>query len=169
MKPVAAIVEPAAVDIDQVVAAVNALDPEARERVLRAAGLDPGPRSWTSTGRRLGVPQELYGDYVVAAWPSRVVRSHRVYFIQAGEPDADGRALVKIGFTTDVEQRVKQLQTASPLSLKLLEVTIGTQAVEAFLHRVLRRHRIRGEWFRIHADDISYALGRMWEEGLSWR
>ncbi len=168
MKPIPAIVEKAPPTVEHVLAAIDALDPEARERVLRAAGIDPGPRSWTTTGRKLGIPQQLYGDYVVAAWPAEVVRSHRVYFIQGGEPDADERALVKIGFTTDVDQRLRQLQTASPLPLKLIEITIGTQAIEAFLHRVLHRHHVRGEWFRLHPDDISYALSRVWEEGLSW-
>lgn len=167
MKSIPAIVEKD-FDIEQVVAALSALDPEARERVLRAAGIDPGPRSWTTTGRKLGVPQEHYGGHVVAAWPAEVVRSHRVYFIQAGDAEPWARALVKIGFTTYIEQRLSQLQTASPLPLKLLDVTIGTHAIEAFFHRLLRRHWVRGEWFRLHPDDVSYALGCLWEEGLSW-
>jgi len=122
----------------------------------------------TATGRALGIKQQLYGDYVVAAWPDEVVRHHRVYFVQAGEADAKGFAPVKIGFTTDVEQRLRQLQTASPVLLTVLERVIGTPTIEAFFHRELRHRHIRGEWFRLQPDDISHALACLWEEGLSW-
>ena len=123
----------------------------------------------TPTGRQLGIPQELGPDgCVLAAWPAEVVRGHRVYFVRAGDPDAAGFAPVKIGFTTDVAQRVRQLQTGSAAPLRVLEQVIGTPAIETFFHRVLRRRHIRGEWFRLHPDDISHALACLWEAGLSW-
>jgi hypothetical protein len=154
---------------DELIGALAAMKPWDRHRVLKRAGMDPGSRTWTATGRRLGVPQELYGDYVVAAWPAEVVRHHRVYFIQAGESDADGSALVKIGFTTDVASRMRQLQTASPMRLKVLDQVIGTHAIEAYFHRLLRARHVQGEWFKLNSDSISYALGCLWEDGLSWQ
>lgn len=155
--------------VDELIGALAAMKPWDRHDVLKRAGMDPGPRTWTSTGRRLGVTQELYGDYVVAAWPAEVVRHHRVYFIQAGDSDTEGNALVKIGFTTDVAKRMRQLQTASPMRLKVLEQVIGTHAIEAYFHRLLRDRHVQGEWFKLHPDCISYALGCLWEDGLSWR
>jgi hypothetical protein len=154
----------------QLISAIAALDPEARARVERVldAQLEPGPRDWTSTGRELGIDQAADPDgYIHAVWPKEVWRNHRVYFIQAGEPDEKGFATVKIGFSTDVDKRLRQLQTASASPLKLLECAIGTQAIEGFIHRVLRHRHLRGEWFRIHPDDISYALACMMEEGIS--
>lgn len=96
-------------------------------------------------------------------YPSEVVRHHRVYFIRAGE-----NGPVKIGFSTDIAQRVRDLQTASPHELKVEAVVIGTQAVEAWFHRLLRKWHIRGEWFALSDDLISYALGCMVDEGLVW-
>jgi hypothetical protein len=126
-------------------------------------------RDWTTTGVRLGVPQRLDGEgCILAAWPPEVVKYHRVYFVQAGDPDDRGLALVKIGFTTDIEQRIRQLQTASPHPLKVLAKVIGTPKIESFFHAVLRSSHVRGEWFRLHPDDIHHALIRLWEEGLAW-
>lgn len=163
------IIEAADPIVEHIIAALAALDPEARERVLLAAGIDPGPRSWTRTGRDLGIAQEVDADgYIRATYPREVWRTHRVYFIQAGEPDDKGLALVKIGFSTDVERRLRELQTASAQPLKLLNCTIGTQAIERFIHGVLKDRHVRGEWFRIYDDDISLALACMVEEGISW-
>lgn len=51
---------------------------------------------------------------------------------------------------------------------ELVGLVIGTQVIEAFFHRMLRRSRIRGEWYRLSDDDVAYAHSRLWEEGLSW-
>ncbi len=134
---------------------------------IKAAGLDPGPRTWTRTGRKLGVPQCDGGDgHIFADWPAEIRRNHRVYFVQAGDPDADGGAAIKIGFTTDLDRRLRQLQTAHPEPLKIIERVIGTRAIEAFFHRLLRPQRIQGEWYRLWPDDISEATVRLYEAGL---
>lgn len=121
----------------------------------------------TPTGIKLGIPQLTARDgTVLADWPPEVERDHRVYFVRAGDPDAKGYAPVKIGFTTDVGQRMRQLQTASPEPLTLLDVVVGTQAIEAFFHRELAPRRIRGEWFKLRSDDVSEAVARLCDEGL---
>jgi hypothetical protein len=101
--------------------------------------------------------------YVRPLWPAEVIRHHRVYFIRAGK---DGP--VKVGFSTDFQQRLRELQTASPHELKLEAAVMGTPAVEAWLHRERRRWHLRGEWFDLDHDRICYALGRLFEEGLTW-
>jgi len=152
---------------DELIAAFAAMAPWDRESVLVALGEDPGPRSWTRTGRKLDIPQCSGGDgHVFADWPAEIRRTHRVYFVQAGDPTADGSAAIKIGFTTDLDQRLRQLQTAHPEPLKIVERVIGTQAIEAFLHRLLRSQRIRGEWYRLWPDDIAEATVRLYEAGL---
>lgn len=73
-----------------------------------------------------------------------------VYFIQLGGPSG----AIKIGYSVDVGDRLKSIQTSSPLEA----VVIGTMQFEtpddaarfeARLHQeVFWDLRIRGEWFR---------------------
>ena len=65
-----------------------------------------------------------------------------VYFVASGEN------AVKIGVTDDVLDRMKALETASPLPLTLLAVMPGDQETEYDLHRAFAALRISGEWFR---------------------
>jgi len=65
-----------------------------------------------------------------------------VYFIRAG---VDGP--IKIGYTRYPRRRISNLQTASPVQLRLVAVIEGRRADEAKLHEDLRAYRIRGEWF----------------------
>lgn len=65
-----------------------------------------------------------------------------VYFIHA-----EGTDLVKIGWTSDLDRRFDQLQTASPHTLHLLGVHVGPREVETIYHRDLAPYRQRGEWF----------------------
>ena len=65
-----------------------------------------------------------------------------IYFAQSehGGP-------VKIGFTTDLEQRLRNLQSASPYPLVLRATFPGTEADERKLHRRFAANRLHGEWF----------------------
>lgn len=65
-----------------------------------------------------------------------------VYFLQRG---SDGP--VKIGFATDVKDRVKTLQIASPERLRVIRQIKGNIAVERWLHKNFKKHRLNGEWF----------------------
>lgn len=68
-----------------------------------------------------------------------------VYFVQAGG-DADP---IKIGASTNVRSRIRALQGASPVLLRLLNVRPAwhPHELEAELHRRLADHRIGHEWF----------------------
>lgn len=75
-----------------------------------------------------------------------------VYFIQAaGGP-------IKIGVTTDINQRLRELQVANPLPLVTLGTIPGTQALERELHLKLTQHRIRGEWFKPDDEVLAVLL-----------
>lgn len=74
----------------------------------------------------------------------------RIYFIQAGE---DGP--IKIGIATNIEARLSSLQVGSPTPLHLIAHTPGTKDEEEDLHQRLTPYRIRGEWFRPHADVLA--------------
>jgi hypothetical protein len=69
----------------------------------------------------------------------------------------DGGDLHKIGRSTNVAQRLTQLQMSSPVVLKvvcLLE-TVCMQQLEQQLHRAFKARRVYGEWFRLSLDDIA--------------
>lgn len=72
-----------------------------------------------------------------------------VYFIQCGE-------YVKIGLSSNVESRLKALQSATPYPLKLLKkLPVPNMArAEARLHRHFASVRHKGEWFRLTEDDL---------------
>lgn len=70
-----------------------------------------------------------------------------VYFVQAG---AGGP--IKVGTSGNVAGRIAALQTAHHAELRVLARARGGPAFERALHAALAAHRIRGEWFRPHAD-----------------
>lgn len=92
-----------------------------------------------------GYWQPVYSDAVYA--------HSRVYFIRAV-----GTELVKIGFSDEVGRRLRELQCASPHELAIEHLIIGTPAIEAELHRRLKRkgRHVRGEWYRLPDLDAVY-------------
>jgi hypothetical protein len=72
-----------------------------------------------------------------------------VYLIQLGE-----NGPVKIGRGNSPEQRLRELQTSSPIELRLLGTRPGGARAEAELHKQFSANRIRGEWFRFNDEMI---------------
>lgn len=68
-----------------------------------------------------------------------------IYFVRGDDK-------VKIGFSKDVESRIKDLQASSPLELSLLLTIKGTTKTENELHDRFDKYRIRGEWFRYEGE-----------------
>jgi len=65
-----------------------------------------------------------------------------------------GTNYVKIGFASNIQRRVKQLQTVFPFDLELIgQWPDATVLGEKRLHQVCAAYRIRGEWFDL-PDDI---------------
>jgi hypothetical protein len=64
-----------------------------------------------------------------------------VYFVECS-----GR--IKIGFSSKVEERMKQIATTAPAELKLLATIEGSIRLEKAIHRHLAEHRLTREWFR---------------------
>jgi hypothetical protein len=77
-----------------------------------------------------------------------------IYFIEAV-----GAGLLKIGFTDrDPLERLRELQTGCPHTLRLLGTCPGTQADERQFHELWATTRTTGEWFRID-DRLRWFLG----------
>lgn len=73
-----------------------------------------------------------------------------VYFIAYGSKD---NSPVKVGYTSDIDMRIANLQTCCPYRLKLV-MTVPCEnksmaiKLERFLHNRLKKGSMQGEWFR---------------------
>lgn len=75
---------------------------------------------------------------------SLLIKQHFVYVFHA-----QGTPRVKLGVASDVEQRLRQLQTGSPYKLVVLAVWPGSQRLERKLHSHFQLYRKEGEWFEL--------------------
>jgi hypothetical protein len=67
---------------------------------------------------------------------------------------------IKIGFSTDVSQRLRALQTGSPDELKIIGCWLGTQDEEGKIHSKMAQWLVHGEWFLPAADLIELIAKR---------
>jgi len=65
-----------------------------------------------------------------------------VYFIKSSD-------MVKIGFSTDVVNRLSNLKVGNPFGSRLVAAIPGTEDTEAYFHKMFAEYRSQGEWFRI--------------------
>lgn len=79
-----------------------------------------------------------------------------VYFVKSTNN------LIKIGSTTNVERRLKQLQTGSPGELELLGYieTEDSYALESKLHEEYKTLRVSGEWFNIPVKQVEELIDK---------
>ena len=67
-----------------------------------------------------------------------------IYFIKQDHGD---RAYVKIGISRNPKERLKYLQTASPVELELMLCIEGDRDLERLIHGAFADDRAEGEWF----------------------
>ncbi|HYG66289.1 MAG TPA: GIY-YIG nuclease family protein [Anaeromyxobacteraceae bacterium] len=85
-----------------------------------------------------------------------------LYVIHAEGSERDGRALHKIGITSNgPEKRLKALQTANPhrLTLAAAVACANPAQIERELHAHFDEHRQAGEWFALTPEDVTEAVG----------
>lgn len=63
-----------------------------------------------------------------------------VYFIRSGD-------LIKIGYTSDLQNRKSSLQTNNPTKIEILKTIPGGYEVEQQLHHKFAHLNKQGEWF----------------------
>jgi len=69
-----------------------------------------------------------------------------IYFISDGDH-------VKIGFTKrNPEERLAELQTANPKSLRLIHVTHGNSEKVQGIYQKFKHLRLKGEWFKLNEE-----------------
>lgn len=70
---------------------------------------------------------------------------------------ASASGLFKIGYTNDIENRVSQIKSASPVKCELL-ISIkcdNAEFQEKEYHQTFQKKRVRGEWFALSRKDLS--------------
>lgn len=85
-------------------------------------------------------------------------RQEFIYFIQEGTS-----GFIKIGITTDIESRIKALQTGNPRKLRCIANFRGSHIYEQKLHIKFNSSRYNGEWFHPTKDLLQY-IGRIKNE-----
>ena len=98
-----------------------------------------------------------------------------VYFMHA-----EGTPFIKIGMTSDVNERLYQFQIGNPHKLKVIleidcedtsKLYLESRKVEKELHDVFEDYRHRGEWFYLSKDMRSWIntyLVLDGQEEISW-
>lgn len=69
---------------------------------------------------------------------------------------ADGSDSIKIGFSTSLKRRLRQLECAGGRSIRLLVAVRGTRDDESVTHQQFKHARLDGEWFRPVPDLVLY-------------
>ncbi len=82
---------------------------------------------------------------------------------------ADRKPPFKVGYSTDPTRRIKDIQVASPVDLKLHYVAhlrAKTRKCERLIHKELERFKTRGEWFDVDADHIITIIRVMYPDAI---
>lgn len=82
-----------------------------------------------------------------------------VYFLYCG-------GYIKIGYTTDIRQRLNDFHTHSPMPVTLLLTIRGRPEDELSYHEMFGADRVRREWFHLSLDLRDF-LGRHFKPGTS--
>jgi hypothetical protein len=80
-----------------------------------------------------------------------------VYFLLAPN------GLVKIGFASDYDERIRKLRTGSPLPLYPMAAVRGGRVEEREYHKRFKAARHHGEWFDL-TDEIEAEIDRLGRE-----
>lgn len=134
---------------------------------------------WWENGRR---QQRTFPTYEAAcAFRRDAVEAHRaglssipasvrlpkrgpkfIYVLQSSGSDG----VVKLGWTSDLAKRIRDLRALHPHELELVAAFPGPRELERCLHERLERWRTRGEWYRREAvEELTTLLLGLLEEG----
>ena len=79
--------------------------------------------------------------------------NRKVYFIRYGNSN-----YYKIGFSTDIQRRLKDIQRCSPIEMTIFASTKANSKFERYLHKQYSKYNIRGEWFELKPDILNKAI-----------
>lgn len=83
-----------------------------------------------------------------------------VYFAYCPELYAKGTHHIKIGFTKDLNKRIKQLQTGNSFEIQFYKTHKSTdyKTVETKLHQKYKEKQVRNEWFNLTLKDVDLEI-----------
>ena len=111
--------------------------------------------AWAVLQRDLGL-----SDKDVRSFNPHLNARLHVYFVQA----LDGGP-IKVGVAKDVQRRIKELQCACPVPLRLLGIVEkGGLRKERELHQRFAASRLHGEWFE-ESHEILACISELREDG----
>ncbi|MDA0268200.1 MAG: GIY-YIG nuclease family protein [Cyanobacteria bacterium] len=124
------------------------------QKVLTVKAVCAWVKSWAPPDTQIISPGGY--AYTVEGETSSSGKAHYVYFIFNADSDA-----IKIGRAKDVEKRLRSLQTASPIELKLLKIIplqseAQAKGLEGALHGKFWHLRMQGEWFKAEQSLMVY-------------
>ena len=93
--------------------------------------------------------QNRIQHYLEEAEKEEMCKEGFVYLIKCGE-------FYKIGKTTNLEKRIKQLTTGNPYPLILVNsiYSLDIDSLEKSFHSYYRQKRIIGEWFKLNFEEV---------------
>lgn len=100
-------------------------------------------------GKSRRVTEEQLSEY--REYREETYTPGHVYFFQGAET-----GLIKIGYSTDPERRLRDLTTMSPDQITVLATFRGAVSDERKLHKRFKKHRAHGEWFKPAKPILDY-------------
>ena len=68
----------------------------------------------------------------------------------------DEKSYVKVGISKDPQKRLTAIQLSSPINLTCLGYIPANEDIEKKIHRCLKKHHSRGEWFKYNGSVHEY-------------
>jgi len=124
---------------------------------------------WKRHGSLQGALKAL--DWMAGAvWPVPELPDDLVGYVY-GMVAADFPGIGKIGFSADPHRRLRELQSAHRIALRLVAFVPGTRVDESLIHNEMRAHALANEWFDLdgrwqQSKPLAFVMQpkRMWRE-----
>lgn len=104
----------------------------------------------------------LSGIYIVQAW------KEEASLIDNGLSCLKDNGLFKIGYSTNIQERLKTLNSHSPERINLIYCEKASLQKETELHQLFKEYKHHGEWFK-NCKEIRYYPTRKIKEGQEKR
>lgn len=127
------------------------LQEQTEELRRREERLNETVRDLNETKRKLAETEALYRKENLAPFVRKSRPKGWVYFIANESSGA-----IKIGYSSDPEKRLSDLQVASPAKLRLIGRIPGGAELERQLHQKFWSLRLNGEWFKYEDELVRY-------------
>ena len=76
---------------------------------------------------------------------------------------------IKIGYSSNVKRRLKQLNTGSSINLYVLCTFKGGRELESEIHSMFKKIRYNGEWFKADKELLEYLNSMSEDVYVDWR